>query len=211
MNAFDISSYQAAGLIMDGAALFILAGMFIYTSLYRRRGKPKDKVFFALILTDIIAALFDCIKYIPGISDSYFGSVLDTACSMVFFMAIDTFAVLFCAYQMYRMEWDRNRIKRTIIVLCIVGLILVAAGSLSVSIYDLLNIAPFIICGGFTVFVTFKQERQILILTSLLIIVHICLTWISLLNVTPLFLSIYLMFTHLMTMRDSFYGEGAGL
>lgn len=170
MNVSDSSIYRSAGLIMDGAALFILAGMFIYTSLYRRRGKTADKVFFALILTDIIAAVFDCIKYIPGASGMYFDSALDPVCYVVYFIAVAAFAVLFCAYLF-------------------------------------LNAVPMIRCGRLNVRDSVKQRGQILIPVLLLIAAHICLTWISLINVTPLFLSIYLMFTHLMTMRDSFYGE----
>ncbi len=73
MNSPDISFYGMANLIMDGAALFILAGMFIYTSLYRRRGRVSDKVFFALILTDVVAAFFNGVIYILDGCDIPFG------------------------------------------------------------------------------------------------------------------------------------------
>ena len=227
MNSPDISFYGMANLIMDGAALFILAGMFIYTSLYRRRGRGSDKVFFALILTDVVAALFNGVIYILDGCDIPFESALYPVCFAVFFLAVDAFAILFCVYQMYRAQWQESRIRRTLMVLCIAAAILtiflfvcvftndvytgtIAVGALSISVYDILNIVPLIICGVFTVCVTFKQSRQTLILIALLIVVHVYLTVISVSNVTPLFLSIYLMYSHLMTMRDSFYGEDAG-
>ena len=101
MNMINSSVESAAGLILDGVVLFILAGMLIYTSLYRRRGKTEDKLFFVLILTNIAAAVFNGIFY------------------PVSFLAIDAFSVLFCAYHMYRMEWEPGRIKKTLIVLLI--------------------------------------------------------------------------------------------
>ncbi len=47
---FELNIYEMANYIMDGTALFILVGMTIYTFLFRRRGRPADKVFFAMIL-----------------------------------------------------------------------------------------------------------------------------------------------------------------
>ena len=47
-----------ATIFTNGAALFILAGMLANTSLYIRRGRPEDKLFFALIITDMTAAIF---------------------------------------------------------------------------------------------------------------------------------------------------------
>ena len=222
--------YGTASLIMDGAAVFILVGMLIYTSLYRRRGTFADKVFFALILADIIAAVSDGIVSVSDVFGISLGSALHPVIYSVFFLAIDAFSFLFCVYQMYRMKWEKGRIGKTVPVLCIPELILVimlfvcvftgnlynlytgviTLGNISVSAYYFLSIAPMIICGVFTVCVSFKQSRQILIPISLLIIVHICLTVASVSNVTPLFLSIYLMFAHLLIMRDSFYGEAVG-
>ena len=59
MDRFELSFYGTATIIMGLASLFILGGMLIYTSLYRKRGNTEDKLFFALILTNIAAALFD--------------------------------------------------------------------------------------------------------------------------------------------------------
>ena len=50
----ELTFFNASSLIIDFMALLILVGMIVYTTLYRRRGKPEDKVFFALILADIV-------------------------------------------------------------------------------------------------------------------------------------------------------------
>ncbi len=50
----EFTFFNASSLIIDLMALLILVGMIVYTTLYRRRGKPEDKVFFALILADIV-------------------------------------------------------------------------------------------------------------------------------------------------------------
>ncbi|MBO4899606.1 MAG: hypothetical protein J5509_04890 [Lachnospiraceae bacterium] len=122
---FDLSYFGAASFIMDGAALFILVGMMICTTLYRRRGKPADKMFFALLVTDIIAAVFNSILYIIIGFGIPIESVLCLITFLMIFLAIDAFSILFCLYQMYRMEWEKEKVNRTILALCIPELMLV--------------------------------------------------------------------------------------
>ncbi len=54
----EVTYETRATLFTNGAALLILAGMLANTSLYRRRGRPEDRLFFALIITDMTAAVF---------------------------------------------------------------------------------------------------------------------------------------------------------
>lgn len=220
----DISFSGEAAIIMDAAALFVLAGMTVYTSLYRKRGKTADRLFFVLILVDIAAAVSDSILYvlagygIPLRSPAYF------ICFSIFFLAVDAFSLLFCAFQMYRLEWDEAGIKRTLAVLCVPELILViflfgsiftdsfysgelVLGSMPLTVYDFLTFAPIVICGFFTVAVSIKKNRQILILIILLLVVHLFLSFASVSTVTPLFLALYLMYSHFLVMREAFYGE----
>ncbi len=224
MNMFNISFYGKASLIMDGAALFILAGMMTYTSLYRRRGKPEDKIFFALILTNAAAAVFSGIVYILDGFGIPTASGVYRVCFSGLFLAADAFSILFCAYHMHRMEWDKGKINRTLPVLLVPELMLVimllagvltdnlytgsiVLGGIELYVFNILDLAPVIICGIFAVCISLKRSRQMSLLILLLFAAHILLTATCVTNVTPLFMTIYLMFSHLVSMRDSFYEE----
>ncbi|MBO6215378.1 MAG: hypothetical protein J6N76_07565 [Lachnospiraceae bacterium] len=53
-----------ATVIVDLAAIFILFGMISYTSIYRKRNLISDRVFFAMIVTDIVMAISDALTYV---------------------------------------------------------------------------------------------------------------------------------------------------
>ena len=59
-----VSHLNAGTVIVDGAAVLILVGMIIHTSLYRSRGRLDDKLFFAMLITDLVAAVCDGCNYL---------------------------------------------------------------------------------------------------------------------------------------------------
>ena len=60
----NLSTLSIATLIVDGAAVFLLAGLIIYSRLYRGRGEPSDRLFFAMEVLTIIMAVADGLTYI---------------------------------------------------------------------------------------------------------------------------------------------------
>ena len=47
----------AGSLIMDAVSLFFMAGILNYTHLYRKRGRLDDRLYFAMILVNVVVAL----------------------------------------------------------------------------------------------------------------------------------------------------------
>ena len=226
MDRFELSFYGTATIIMGLASLFILGGMLIYTSLYRKRGNTEDKLFFALILTNIAAALFICLIYVLagfGIEPESVGGLV---CFLGFFLSVYAFSFLYCLYHMHRMEWKKEKINRMMLLVLVPELILnillfvsvftgslyagsIVLGCLEIYVYDIFNLAPLIIGGIFAWCISFKRNKKMPVLILIIIATHIFLTLACVINSTPLFLSMYLMLTHFVSMSDSFYGEVA--
>ena len=63
----NISELHEASLIMDIAAVFLLIGTIIYTTIYRKRGHIDDKLFFYLIVDTLVMAISDGITYVSAV------------------------------------------------------------------------------------------------------------------------------------------------
>ena len=98
---FDLAgrSYVNIGtVIMSSAALFLLAGMALYTRLYRIRGRLEDRLFFAMLVTDIIAAFADGMNNMLESSPVSRAGDLIIAGDTLFTLAFECFAFLFVLY-----------------------------------------------------------------------------------------------------------------
>ncbi len=218
--------YGKLASIVDGAALFILFGMIFYTTLYRRRGKPEDKVYFALILTDIVMAVSDAAVYIlqgTGLED--IESVYYTFCFTLFFVALDVFCALWCLYLALRTGWEEKAVKRFMplfwLPAVIAGIIAVMNGSLAglsvvitiggleATLYQLLTFIPIFIYAIFTLIIAYRRRTRVFALFIPVFAAHVFLNVTIVSNITPLVFAVYLIYAHLFAMRDSFYGEVA--
>ena len=221
MDRFELSFYGTASIIMGLASLFILGGMLIYTSLYRKRGNTEDKLFFALILTNIAAAIFICLIYVLagfGIEPESVGDCLGGCYSG----RLDAYPCL----GFMQLQDDMEKINRMMLLVLVPELILIillfvsvftgslyagsiVLGCLEIYVYDIFNLAPLIIGGIFAWCISFKRNKKMPVLILIIIAAHIFLTLACVINSTPLFLSMYLMLTYFVSMSDSFYGEVA--
>ena len=48
-----------ASIAIDCTAIFFLGGLIYYTTAFRRRGRLSDRLYFLILVTDIVAAIFD--------------------------------------------------------------------------------------------------------------------------------------------------------
>ena len=102
----------AGSVIMDAAALFFMSGILIYTSLYRKRGRLDDKLFFGMVLTNMALAASDAIAYLlEGRAFSEAGIII-VVCNVIFYAAFAAFPYLFLLYLDFHARRDRERIRR---------------------------------------------------------------------------------------------------
>lgn len=59
-----LSDHAIISIILDITSLIILSGLLIYSSLFRKRGRLEDKLFFAALVTNFILAVTDSLSYI---------------------------------------------------------------------------------------------------------------------------------------------------
>ena len=60
---FNTSFSNVGTIIMDIAAVLMVLGMIFHTTLYRKRGKPEDMLFFYMLLVVLVSAVFDGINF----------------------------------------------------------------------------------------------------------------------------------------------------
>ena len=217
---------EVANFIMDGAALFILTGMIIYTSLFRKRGRTTDKIFFAMILLDAVAALSDVAFWINYIFEDGNSNLLTVFCVTLFFLAIDVFMFLLSVYVIFRRQWDRTNLRKYLPfmglpLICLIAHLILSIylsffykGELSLAVliftsYNCLQYAPVIIYSVMILLAVFKKNKRVLALFIALAISHIFVALTSSATISPLIMTVYLIYAHLFAMRDSFYEETA--
>ena len=109
----DESSNGAAGtIIMDITALFFLGGLLIYTSMYRKRGRLDDKLYFGMIITNIVMAAMELASYL--LENSILPTVRELmyAENTVFYATVEMFPFLYLLYLDFLVYRDKDRTRR---------------------------------------------------------------------------------------------------
>ena len=114
----------AGSLIMDTASLFFMAGILNYTYLYRKRGRLDDRLYFAMILVNVVMAVADALAYFLEGRDMPMVRETIIAANVVFFTAFGFFGYLVLLYLDYRAYWDKERLRKMKIPVAIPFLLL---------------------------------------------------------------------------------------
>ncbi|MCR5402405.1 MAG: hypothetical protein K6E91_01110 [Butyrivibrio sp.] len=211
------------------AAIFIQLGMIVYTSLYRRRGKPEDKLFFVLLMSGIAFTVVEEIIAYHAFSEleltplEFFGLLnLD-------FLIFEFFSMIWCVYLAFRNGWNIDKRRKYIPMICLPGLATMAIVITNYLIYyfhPVRNPAiktlrflyryatelPILFALLFTILVIRRYFKRGLILIAVLFSAYIFLKYYnSLIFADPIFMSIVLIYAHLYTLREPFYGEVHGI
>ncbi len=103
----------AAGtIILDIASLFLLGGMLIYTSLYRKRGRLDDKLFFALILNTMAMAVMELASYLFENRSLPFIRYLMYAENTIFYAELGVIPYLYILYLDYHISRNLKRLRK---------------------------------------------------------------------------------------------------
>ena len=219
----ELTFYTGSSLIIDFMALLILVGMIIYTTLYRRRGKPEDKVFFALILADMVVSAADGLFYVLmglGIENAVTAAV----CGFISIAALDVFMLLLSIYLILRMGLERDKARKVLPFMWIptaLHIILLATSIymnywsdkiyngfiLTATSYGFLVYSPILVYSLITLAIAYRKNKRVLILFFVLVVPLVFFVMTSISTIVSLGLAVYLVYAHLYTMRDEFYEE----
>ncbi len=100
----NISELHRGTLVMDASALFLLAGLIIYTSVYRHRGHRDDQLFFMLCIITAVMSVADAITYVVDGSTFSWASGLSMVCNVIFFLTFELFAGFVTQYMLVRVR-----------------------------------------------------------------------------------------------------------
>ena len=107
----ELSSATAGTLIMDVASLFLMVGILIYTSSYRKRNRLEDRLFFQMILCNMAMTAGEALSYALETSTLPFTKELMIAGNTVLFISLALFPFLLFVYLDYSADPDRERIR----------------------------------------------------------------------------------------------------
>ena len=108
----EISAAFAGSVIMDITSLFFLAGILVNTSLYRKRGRLDDKLFFALIMNNLALAASELISYLSQNRSIPYVREIMIADNTVYYALLEIFPYLFLLFLDFRVHLDRQRIRK---------------------------------------------------------------------------------------------------
>lgn len=225
-----LSATNIGTIIMDAATVFLLAGMMIYTKLYRERGRFADKLYSVMLIVVLIAALSDAMNFFLVESPFAFKGGLIVAGDTVFSLAYELFPFLYILYLLCLRHWDEKKIakRRTFFAIPAAAAVLIVLGNAVLNLigrkgylfyideagayqygayYDVLNI----IVGIYLIFILYELSRinlRYLLAVVILVAARVGLRMIIRgVSATSFVLAVLLVYAHIQMMNDEFYEE----
>ena len=99
---YGLSVENWATILIDGSTVFLLLGVFLETSIMRKRNREDDKLFFILLFLDIIMALADIPSYLIDKREFPGGRIINIASMTVFYVAMAFLCMAFLHYFIVR-------------------------------------------------------------------------------------------------------------
>ena len=104
MSSLIIDEKNKATLVLNIAAMIILLGLYIFSSVYRRRRKPDDRLFSCMLLDVLIICMSDSVTHIADGCLSDIARVLNLVCNYIYYLGMEIFIWLFTWYLAVRFE-----------------------------------------------------------------------------------------------------------
>lgn len=219
-----ISDLNMGTIIIDWAAIFLLVGVLRFTALYRKRGRTDDRLFFCMILTDLVLAAVDSFNFALEYNPDPLAGKLILCFDTIFTICFQLFWLLFLLYMDFRVNNDRPGLQKRayLYALPFAVAVVMAFGNLPfhylfyvneqngyvyAPYYSLVFAAP-VIYAVLSLFFLLKLRKTVALLYLLVLAVriygaHTCRGVSS----TAFVLAVGLVFAHIVTMNQQFYAE----
>ena len=99
-------------IILDAAALVMLGGVWVYTSLFRKRGRISDRLLLFMLLTNAVMAVMEPASYLQEGTAGPFARPLMIAETCIFYAALELYPYLFLLYVDYIAHPDASRLRK---------------------------------------------------------------------------------------------------
>ncbi len=223
-----LSETSTGTIILDITTIFILAGMIVFTSLYRKRGLLSDRIYFYMIVADIVAALTDGINFFLLDSPYSAKGAFIMSGDTVFSIAFEVIMFMMVLYWDYRLRENKKHTVRFVKIAawpCVLSIIMILGNIywgylfyvdkatdsyVYARWYDLIYVAVVIYVGIMLVQI-FKKDKRTFIIFVLAIGCRILLRNVLRdISSTPFIIAILLVFFHIQEMNENYYKEVEG-
>lgn len=219
-----LSDSNMGTVVIDSAAFLLLIGMMMFTTVYRKRGRYDDRLFFAMLIVDMIAAVCDGLNFFLEESPYAFKGKCIICGDTVFSIAYVIFFLLLILYIDFMQNRDEAKTKKKLTIYAVPAFltVLIVLGNLFFgymfyideagayqygSAYDLLHIAP-IIYLIIIVWKLWKTDKRLFVAFLVLIATRIFLRFlIRGISSTAFIFAVVLAYAHIHVMNEEFYEE----
>ncbi len=101
---FELTTQNIGTLLVDGSAIFLLAGILSQTSIMRKRGMADDRMFFSIMLLDIFIAIADIVTYLADGKDFKGARYFNMGGVSVFYILLVLLTTMWLYYCMIRFK-----------------------------------------------------------------------------------------------------------
>ena len=108
----EMSSGTVGTIIMLAASLLLMGGILFSTAAYRKRDQLEDRLFFYLILANIVMSVGELLSYLLEMTSIPFSKPLMYLGNTVFYVALSVFPYLLLLYLEYRLNPDRDHMRK---------------------------------------------------------------------------------------------------
>ena len=211
-----LSDYEACGVIMNSVAIVITIGVMINTSLYRKRKRLDDRLYYLMLITCMIAAVIDGLMYF-FLESPIKSKGLAILATFTYSFFIFVFPYLFMLYEDYQCFKDEKRIKKIAVWLGIPTILVVIcqfaySGAILLHVDFVISwdiIAYTIIMLVYVIYLLYlfwRCNKKMLLVFLFSIVGLVIINDVS----VPCVFAILLCFAHICAMNEPFYGKEMG-
>ena len=221
---FESSVINMGVYILDLSAFLLLAGMIVYTKIYRQRGRLDDRIFFILLVLDMITAVFDVFPYCLENSGIPLEESILRAGNSIFWICIAVLPMLFVLYLDYLLYKDEERTKRIwkwlVLPVCYSVVLTAAnlflnflyykdeAGSYHFGDMYFLVYVPVYIYSVIIIALYWKHSKKMVAACLVLMAARMVLRlFMGYMSSTVFIFAVLFVYAHVYAMNEEFYGE----
>ena len=222
----EMSTGTIGTIIMDSASLIMMAGILIFTALYRRRGRLEDKLFLGMIVSNITLAVGELLSYTLEFFTLPLIRELMIAGNTVFYIMMSFFPYLLLVWFDYFRDGNKRRLRIMKLIYAIPVLVVIIVMLINLKTgwiftisrenafipgphrYAMLPVIPIWIYLGLTIIYAFFVDKRMAVLSILLIAVRLVWDlWYPAISSTSFIFTLFLMCLHLFFMNRPYDEE----
>ena len=219
-----MSPGTAGSIIIDAVSLFFMGGILVYTARYRKRGRLDDRLFFIMVVTNLVLALSDGIAYLLEGNPASAARYLIITANILFYAAFALFPFLYMLYLDFRAFEDKARIRKIKLVAfvpCLIQVVLLVVNLFTGWIFTVsedtiyhpgplndLMFIPAILYVLVSLYLVTKINVRLVFLGILIILTRIAWgIWFRDISSTAFTYTMFLVCTHIHVMNRPLYEE----